>query len=203
MELAAVIPIGIIWLVAVVFFYWNRIWLLYYLVGSIGLAFIIIFVGRELFLESAMENAVAVSVHRVCDIFGIPTKIFEAAPGALLVMIITQEIGWTVVQVTIECSGLLETGALAGMVLLYPSWSLRKRLFLTIIGVIAVFIANIIRLLFIVDILHHTGKNSIFISHTIAGRAIFFIIIVGIYWWIITRPTLKDVGNRLRRKLEA
>jgi exosortase family protein XrtG len=203
LELAAVIPIGIIWLAAVVFFYWHRIWLLYYLVGSIGLAFIIIFVGRELFLESAMENAVAVSVHQMCNLFGIPTKIFQAAPGALLVMVITQEVGWTVVQITIECSGLLETGALAGMVLLYPGWSWRKRTILTIGGVVAIFAANIIRLLFIVDILHYTGKDSIFISHTIAGRAIFFIIVVGIYWWVLTRPTLNDIGNRLRKELSA
>lgn len=201
MELATVIPIGVIWLIAVIFFYINRIWLLYYLFGSIGLAFIIIFVGREIFLERFMESTVAYSVHHVCNFFGIPTRIFEAAPGALLVMIITQEVGWTVVQVTIECSGLLETGALAGVVLLYPGWSVRKRVFLTLVGIITVFAANIIRLLFIVDILHYAGKESIFVSHTIAGRAIFFIIIVGIYWWIITRPTLHDVGNKLRKEL--
>jgi exosortase family protein XrtG len=118
-------------------------------------------------------------------------------------MIITQEVGWTVVQITIECSGLLETGALAGMVLLYPGWSWRKRTLLTIGGVVAIFAANIIRLLFIVDILHYTGKDSIFISHTIAGRAIFFIIVVGIYWWVLTRPTLNDIGNRLRKELSA
>ena len=50
-------------------------------------------------------------VHQVCNLAGIPARIFQAALGALLVMIITQEVGWTVIQITIECSGLLETAA--------------------------------------------------------------------------------------------
>ena len=34
-----------LWVVAVIFFRMNRIWLPYYLIGAVGLAFIIIFAG--------------------------------------------------------------------------------------------------------------------------------------------------------------
>ena len=201
MELSLIVSLAVVWLLVVYFFYRNRIWLLYYLVGAIGLAFIIIFMGRAFFLEAAMEQVVAQTVHQTCKLAGIPTRIFESAPGALLVMVIAQDIGWTVIQIGIECSGLLETSAMLGMVLFYPVWSWGKRLMLTAIGIITIFMANIIRLFFIVEILHHGGKDTIFISHTIAGRAIFFIIVVGIYWFVITRPTLSTIRNKLRREM--
>jgi len=200
-ELSAIAPLMGVWLVAVFFFRRYRIWLLYYLVGAIGLAFALIFLGRLFFLETAMEQLTAYTTHLVCNLAGIPTKIFQAAPGSLLVMIITQDIGWTVVQITIECSGLLETAAVLGMVLFYPGWSWRKRSWLSAVGIVTIFVANIARLFFIVEILHHGGKDTIFVSHTIAGRAIFFVLSVGIYWFVITRPTLHDVRSKLRREM--
>lgn len=203
MNPALVVIIILIWLAAVIFFSHYRIWILYYLVGSVGLAFIIIFVGRMLFLETGLENVVTLTVHNVCNWVGVPTRIFQTSPGSLLVMVIGQDIGWTVLQITIECSGLLEIGVMLGMVLFYPGWSLRKRAILAGVGALATFIANIIRLFFIVEILHYVGKNSIFISHTIAGRAIFFFIVVAIYWFVLTRPMLKDVREKLEREAAA
>lgn len=197
-----VIALAIVWLVAVVFFRLNRIWLFYYLAGSVGLAFIVIFLGRALFLETAMEEASARAVHAVSSLAGVPTRIFQASPGSLLVMIIAQEVGWTVVQITIECSGLLEIAVISGIVLFYPGWSLGKRLYLTAIGTAVTFIANIVRLFFIIELLHHFGKGSIFLSHTIGGRAIFFVMVVGIYWFVLTRPTLRDVRRKLAGEME-
>ena len=203
MSMAVVIPIIALWLAAIIFFSHYRIWILYYLVGSVGLAFIIIFIGRMLFLENSLENVVTYCVHDVCNWVGVPTRIFQASPGSLLVLVIGQDVGWTVLQITIECSGLLEIGVMLGMVLFYPGWSLKKRVILAGVGAIATFIANIIRLFFIVEILHYAGKNSIFISHTIAGRAIFFFIVIAIYWYVLTRPMLKDVRAKLEREAAA
>jgi len=88
------------------------------------------------------------------------------------------------------------------MLLMFPGWSLGKRVALTTIGIVTIFFANIVRLFMIVEVLHNMGKDSLFISHTIIGRALFFLIVVGIYWYIITRPMLKDVRNKLHKDLE-
>ena len=203
MALGIVIPLIIVWAVAVYFFYKNRIWLFYYLLGSVGLAFIIIFVGRMVSLEMFLEVTVANTVHQACNLVGIPTRLFQASPGSLLIMVIGQDVGWTVVQVTIECSGLLEIAAMMGMMLMYPGWSLGKRAVLTAIGTVTIYIANILRLFMIVEVLHTMGKGSLFISHTIVGRALFFIIVVFIYWYIITRPMLNDVRKKLKKELDS
>ncbi len=67
-----------IWVVAVAFFRMNRIWLLYYLTGSIGLAFLVIFVGRATPIQGWLETGVAASTFGVANVIGIPARMFEA-----------------------------------------------------------------------------------------------------------------------------
>ncbi len=190
-----------LWLLALVFFRANRIWLPYYIIGSVGLAFFLIFAGRETFIEPALQQAVAAGVHAVSNIINVPTLVFQAAPGAIMILVVSQDIGWTMLQVTIESSGLLETAVISGMLLFYPAWSLRKRFVFMGGAVLFTYIANIIRLMVIVLFLHYTGKNSLLISHTIIGRAVFFAAVILIYWFVMTRPTLRTIRKKLDEEI--
>ena len=192
-----------IWLLVVAFFRLNRIWLPYYIIGSVGLAFVIIFVGRATGLEHALQVVVAAGVHATSLAFGLETEIFRSSPGAILVLVISQDIGWTMLQVTIESSGLLESGVIAGMLLFYPGWSIRKRIWFTIAAIALTYFANIVRLMVIVTTLHYMGKSSLLISHTIIGRAVFFALVVAIYWFLMTRPTLRTVRHKIDDELMA
>ena len=196
-----------IWVLAVVFFRINRIWLLYYLTGSIGLAFIVIFVGRETPVQGWMETGVAASTFGVANLIGIPARMFEAAPGTLMLFVVGQLVGhdngWTMVRVTIECSSLLESGVLTGMVGFYPGWSIKKRAAFLAGGLIATYIANIIRLTVIMGTLHFFGKNSLFIAHTVVGRAVFFVLVIAIFWFVITKPTMRMVARKLQQDMAA
>ena len=198
-------PLILLWVLGVVFFRANRIWLPYYLVGSVGLAFIIIFVGRATPIQTLMETGVAFSTYGVANMLNISSRVFHAAPGSLMIFVVGQAVGhdngWTMVRVTIECSSLLETGVISGMVGFYPGWSLRKRLGLVLLGVIATYLANIVRLVVIISTLHWFGKDSLFIAHTIVGRAVFFVLIIAVFWYIITLPTMHMVARKLKRDL--
>jgi exosortase family protein XrtG len=192
-----------LWAAAVAFFRLNRIWLPYYVLGSVGLAFVLIFIGRNTGIESALQSAVAYGVHAVSEVVQVPTQTFSSAPGALLVLVISQDIGWTMLQVTVESSGLLESGVIAGMLLFYPAWSIRKRLAFTLLALALTYVANIIRLMVIVGALHLMGKESLLVSHTIIGRAVFFIAVIIIYWFLLTRPTLRSVRKKLDEEMVA
>jgi len=192
----------ILWVVALLFFRFHRIWLPFYLTGAVGLAFLLIFVGRSLLpIEALLERYVALNVHQLASLIDVETKVFPAAPGALMVLVISQDIGWTVVQVTVECSALLESAVLMGMLSFYPTWSIGKKIVLAAIGVVATYLANLVRLLLIVSSLHWVGKDSLFIAHTILGRAIFFVFVIFIFWFIITQPTLRSIKQKLQREL--
>ena len=195
----------LVWGLAVVFFRVNRIWLLYYLTGSIGLAFIIIFVGRATPLQGFLESGVATSTFLMANLMGISARLFEAEESSLMIFVVGQLVGhdngWTMVRVTVECSSLLETGVISGMVGFYPAWSLRKRFVLVALGITAAFVANIIRLGVIIWTLQLFGKDSLFIAHTVIGRAVFFVLIIAIFWYLITLPTMRIVARKLKQDL--
>jgi exosortase family protein XrtG len=152
-----------------------------------------------------MESGVATSTFLMANLMGISARIFEADESSLMIFVVGQLVGhdngWTMVRVTVECSSLLETGVISGMVGFYPAWSVRKRFMLVALGVTAAFVANIIRLVVIIWTLHWFGKDSLFIAHTMVGRAVFFVLIIAVFWFIITLPTMRVVARKLQRDM--
>ncbi|MHB1159229.1 MAG: hypothetical protein ACYC3V_02685 [Chloroflexota bacterium] len=197
--LGPLVAVGL-WLGLLVFFRAHRIWLPYYALGSVGLATAIIYFGRgPLPLETWLKTITGIQVHQLMDLVGVPTRLFEGVPGALMVLVISQEIGWTVLHIDIECSGLLESAVLVGLLAFYPAWSLGKKLTLMAIGLAATYLANLARLVTIIAVLHWGGKDTLFMSHTVVGRAVFFAIVVLVYWFLLTRPTIETIRHRLGR----
>jgi len=195
--------VGVVWAVALLFFRHYRIWLFYYVVAAVGLAFLLIWAGTRLIpLERWLEMGTAYSAHMLSRMVGIPTRVFEAAPGNILVWVVVQKPGWTVVRVDLECSGLLEMAVLSGLLLFYPAWTIWQRLGLVLFGWAATFVSNIIRVLSIIAILHLLGKRSIFVAHTVAGRLIFFALVMGFYWVVLTRGTLRILNRQLQERLK-
>ncbi len=195
---------ALIWGATVAFFYRYRIWLLFYTVGAVGLAFLLIVAGtRFVPLERGLEVTTAYAAHTISRALGIPTRVFEAAPGNILVWVVVQEPGWTVVRVDLECSGLLEMSVLSGLLLFYPAWSLRKRVGLIVLGWAVTYAANVVRVVVIILILHTFGKRSIFVAHTIIGRAVFFALVAGLYWLVFTKGTLNALVERLEERMRS
>ena len=119
-----------------------------------------------------------------------------------MVLVGDQSVGGTMLQITVESSGLLETGVVSGMLMFYPGWSLRKRLGLSILAILATYVANIIRLMVIVVVIHYGGKDTLLVSHTILGRAVFFFGVILIYWYLLSRPTLRTVARKLDEEMQ-
>lgn len=198
----ALAVIGIVaWIGALIFLWKNRIFFFFYVLGAVGLAFWLVIIGtRWLPLELILERYTAYHVHAICQVIGIPTRVFEAAPGNILVLVVVQEPGWTVVKVGVECSGLLEGSVLLGLFAFYPGLSWRRRGGLTALGLILTYVANLVRVLFIVLVLHYFGKRSIFVAHTILGRVIFFAAVALLYWWLLTRPTIEVIRQQIQER---
>ena len=135
----------VVWVLLLIFFRSHRNWLPYYVLGSVGLAFAFIGVGRTFFFEQFLQISTAASVHQLSVITNVETRLFPAAPGALMVLVIPQNLGWTVLNIGLANSGLLEIGVLTGMVGFYPGWSLRRRLLTIALGAFAPYVANVVR----------------------------------------------------------
>lgn len=195
-----IVPAAItLWVLALVFFRTYRIWLIYYALGTVGLALLLVYISQNLVPgQYAFEAATAESAHYVAGMVGIPTFVFEAVPNTILVLVIAQEVGWTALEVGVESSGLLEVAIFVGLVAFYLGWHWRRKLLFIAAGVAITFVANIARVLVIVLILHYWGKDWLLFAHTLVGKAVFFVLAIAIYWYLLTLPSILDLGRRFR-----
>jgi len=198
MPLWAGITLTVVWLLAVLFWRANRVWLPYYITGTVGMALALIYVGVEVIpLHEWMQRSTVWMVHQLSWLLQVPTQTFAEPPGTIMVLVISQSVGWTMLQVSVESSGLLEACVLASMLIFYPGWSLRKKLGLISLGLAATFVANLFRMMIITTSLHYLGKESLLLSHIFVGRLVFFALVVLIFWMVITLPTLRTVRQKL------
>ncbi len=193
---------ALVWLALVLALRRGRIWLFYYLVAAVGWCFGLVLLLRELLPgEATLAMATAYSTHSLANLLDIPTRVFRSAPGLLLVLVIAQQSGWTVLQIGLESSGLLELSVLSGLLLFYPGMPFLRRLLSLAAGLVATYAANVLRVLLIVAVLHFAGKDSLLFAHTFLGRAFFFTATVAIYWYLMTRSSLQVLRERVLHAL--
>ena len=187
----------LLWLGAVVVLRRWRTWLPYYFVATVGFTVFAVLLGRDT-VEPWLAALTAHSASALANGLGMNTRIFSGAVGAILVLVIRQPVGWTLLNVGVECSGLLEGAALAGLTLFYPLWGPGRRLALLAAALVATEAANILRVLTIIGLLHWGGKDFLLVAHSLVGRGIFFVVVLGLYWLTLTLPTIDVVARRLR-----
>jgi exosortase family protein XrtG len=173
------------------------------LVGTIGMAFFLVQLGVKLFeVHTLLAQSVAASVHLISGLLNIPTEIFSEAPGILMVLVVVQRIGWTILEIGVESSGLLEISVLVSLVAFYPGWKPLPRFARMLIGAFLSWFANVLRLMVILFMLHYLGKQSLVLAHTFLGKTVFFFFTIAIYWFLITLPSLKMIENLIQQRRE-
>jgi exosortase family protein XrtG len=188
----------LVWLAGVVFLRYYRIWLFYYLLATVGCIYFLVIAARDLFgLEEQLAASVAWTIHNIAEALGIPTRIFSGAPGVLLVLVVVQSVGWTVLHIGVESSSLLEIGVLTSLLIFYPGWKLSRRVLSVVGGALAIWGANILRMLVIVIMLNRLGKDALVLAHTYIGKTVFFVLAIAIFWYLITNGTLRDLRRGL------
>jgi exosortase family protein XrtG len=188
----------LVWLAGVVFLRYYRVWLFYYLLATVGCIYFLVIAARDLLgLEEQLAASVAWTIHNIANFLGIPTRIFNGAPGVLLVLVVVQSVGWTVLHIGVESSSLLEIGVLTSLLIFYPGWKLSRRALSVVGGTLAIWLANILRMLVIVIMLNRLGKDALVLAHTYIGKTVFFVLAVAIFWYLITNGTLRDLRRGL------
>lgn len=59
--------------------------------------------------------------------------------------------------------------------------------------------ANLLRLFIVIFSIHWCGRDIASIAHSILGRLVFFVLIVALYWEILTKPSLKIVRENIEK----
>lgn len=180
---------AVIWLAMLLFFRINRIWVFYYILGVVGGTILIIIALRGSFVEYSLESYTGYLLNQILYIAGIKSYIFDNSPGTILVLLDIDNT-WTTIGIDIECSGLLESCVFVGLLVFYPAFSIIGRTFYLALGIVSIYLINIVRLLVIVSIITNFGRDSIYIAHTLFGRIVFFGLVIIVYWYVFTRASL-------------
>lgn len=113
-------------------------------------------------------------------------------------LVVPDPSGWSILQLGVECSTLIEVSVFAGLILFYPRFPPGERLARFTAGLAGTIVVNMLRLVVIVALVASLGKPAVLVAHAIVGRLVFFVGIVILYWQMLTVPTLRIV----RRDLE-
>jgi exosortase family protein XrtG len=197
-ELIAYLGAAAVWAAAVAFFWRARAWLPYYVLAAAGSAILLVVAAREFIpLEDMLRVSTASSVHLLAPLLGIRTTLDHIDAGSLMVIGVPHHNEWTVLSVGLESSGLLELAALFGLVAFFPASGSLSRVGIISVALALTFAANVLRVLIIVASVAYLGQESLDFAHIVLGRLVFFVIAIAIFWFAITRPTLRRVTARL------
>lgn len=186
------VPVLAAYVFGVGYFRQRRAWLGYYLFASLGLVLIIVFGAQTFGLSNKIEYFVTYVTATVSSWVGIKAQFL----GQNEIMVADRN-GWVTLQTTIECSALIESAVLIGLILFYPTFTLARKMKLIGIGLIITGVANIMRLLIITSMTAHFGRQAVFLGHAIVGRLFFLAVMITMYWYILTMPTIRDVANNI------
>lgn len=197
--LAWLLPTCVVWAAAVRFFWKAGAWLPYFVAGAAGSAFLLVVAMRDVLPgEDLLRAATAWAVHHSAWFLGVKTTLSSADAGDLLVVGVPHHNEWTLLSIGVECSGLLELATLFGLVAFFPALPAVSRIKVLVAALLLTFVANVVRMLVIVLAVAYGGQATLEVAHVVLGRAVFFTLAIGIYWFAITKPTLRTVAARLK-----
>ncbi|MFC1656444.1 hypothetical protein ACFL14_00545 [Patescibacteria group bacterium] len=184
-----------VYLILVVYFWRYRQWLLYYLLAAFGLTMLVALPVEYLGWDYYLVGVEIFHVSLLGKLMNIPAELLES--GRIM---LENDVGASILKIGIECSGVLEASVLVGLVAFYPVFSLRRKLLKIIFGLSVTYVINLLRILIIVLIVAKFGTEYAFIAHAVIARLFFFALSIALYWYILTRPTLKVVGEAVEQR---
>ena len=152
--------------------------------GSVGLFFILIAFSNRYWIWFFTQ-----AVMKGVGWIGNLTQMSSTLPKYSIISIINANSPVNMV-IDYECSGVIETLAFLSLVFFFPIYSRYEKLFFSLLGVFWIYLANVIRLLLIIIIVHFNGGQSFFIAHSLVGRFVFYVLVIALYYLVFTSSQL-------------
>ena len=163
----------------------------HFLIGSAG-AFILMLVFLEPILTQPLARIVAL-------LASLPGKIADmySAHYKYGVLFVESSVGAISLKIDFECSGIIEIIAYLSLLIFYRVYTVYERFCVGVLGVIAMVLANALRITVICLMIYFGGIDTYFIAHTYVGRLVFYALSVVIYFYVFTKPQIikQKVGS--------
>ena len=156
----------------------------HFLAGSAG-AFILML----LFLQPVLTQPLA---RIVALLAGLPGKIGDiySAHYKYGVIFIESAAGAISLKIDFECSGIIEILAYLSLLIFYRVYTVYERVYVGVLGVVAIVLANALRITVISLMIYFGGVDMYHIAHTFIGRFVFYGLSVILYFYVFTKPQI-------------
>ncbi|GAB1477376.1 exosortase family protein XrtG [Bacillota bacterium] len=152
-----------------------------FVLGSVGLFFILMMLVQPFVLMPLSMAVTAVS-----GVLGDAFKLYDAYYQYLILFIPKNTTSISLV-IDYECSGVVEIMAFSSLLWFFPLYNVMEKLLLNAIGIIVIFFANVLRLFIICTLIYYYGNEIFYFAHTLFGRIIFYLFSVVLYFYVFTR----------------
>lgn len=176
----------IIWLYALSVFKRGKLDFFRYLVGSVGL-----FIFMVIFVENRVLGPLVNLVTSASGVVGRVTGWFEAYQEYSLVFVTCKKTGEALsLYIDYECSGVIEIMAFIALIAFFEVYDVWQRIIIAILGSVAIFFSNIIRIVVICFMIRTWGNSVYYIAHTIIGRIVFYVLSIFLYYYVFTHAQI-------------
>lgn len=93
--------------------------------------------------------------------------------------------------VDFECSGVIEMMAFLALLWFFDVYSKKEKLKYSLVGIIYIFGANVLRIFVICLIIYLGGNDWFYFAHSIFGRLVFYALTVVLYFDVFTKAQIK------------
>ncbi len=163
----------------------------HFLIGSAGV-FILMLVFLEPILTQPLARIVALLASLPGKIAGIYSAHFKYG-----VIFVESSVGAISLKIDFECSGIIEIIAYVSLLTFYRVYTVYERFCVGVLGVMAMVLANALRITIICLMIYFGGIDTYYIAHTFVGRLVFYALSVVIYFYVFTKPQIikQKVGS--------
>jgi exosortase family protein XrtG len=166
--------------------------LLQFLWRASGFAFLTIWIAVDLHMHYTLAALEARQLQWILSLTG---NVVDVVGGVTL--LVPDQSGWVGMTIGAESSTLIELSVFLGVLLFYPGLGKKERLIYGLVGVIGTYLLNLLRLLLIIVLVSTWGRDVFPLAHSVIGRVVYFIGVVALYWYLLTKPSLRIIQRRI------
>lgn len=118
--------------------------------------------------------------------------------GKTNLLIYTNTVQKSFLDVGVECSSFLEMLIFGISIVFYPLWKKSRKFYYLSIGLVYIYCLNLLRIMLIITTVTLFGDRSLFLVHTIVARLFFFLLIMLLYHKIFTQEALTVAQQKVK-----
>ncbi len=175
----------IVWIYILTVFKRRKLEFFYFLTGSIGT-----FLFAFALLRNFLTNILTTLTCFLTGLLGNALGIFKAYTSHSILFVENAD-GPISLYVDFECGGVIEILVFLSLIWFFAVYNVKQKLGISLVGIVWIIAANIIRLFSICLIINKFGNESYYMAHTIVGRLIFYALSIILYFYVFTRAQIR------------